>query len=87
MKEDTPDDIQAVNYFNFQFVKQNMQHLEGVMLTIAEATSADKEQRKATKDLIRESFAQKYNWLFEAAHLVDVDTDYDHSIIPIKENQ
>ena len=82
-----PDDIKAINYFDYFFVKDNFTHMEGRMLTIVESVLSDKEQRKAVKDLVKNEFANKYNWIFEAAHLVDVDTDYEHSIIPIKDNK
>lgn len=35
---------------------QDIQHLEGKILTIVDASFTDREQRKAVKDLIRRSF-------------------------------
>jgi hypothetical protein len=35
---------------------ENLQNLEGKMLTIADAAFSDKEQRKAIKDIIRRTF-------------------------------
>ncbi len=73
------------NLFSFMFAKENIQHLEGRMLTIIDAVIADKEQRKSVKDLVRNEFGNKYDWLWEAAYMVNVNTDYEHSIIPIKQ--
>jgi len=77
-------EIEPINHFNYLFVKGIVQDLQGKMLTTVEALISDPEQRKASKDLVRDMFHTKLNWLFESAHFIDVDTSFPHSIIPIK---
>lgn len=76
--------IEAKNTLTFEFIKSNIQELEGQMLTLIDAVIEDKERRKATKDLARRAFSEKYDWLWEATYIVDVDENYSHQIIPIK---
>ncbi len=76
--------LEEKNLFSFMFAKQNIQHLEGRMLSIIDAVIVDKQQRKSVKDLVRNEFSNKYDWLWEAAYMVNVDVDYAHEIIPIK---
>lgn len=60
------------NKMEYQFVYDNLKELEGRMLTIAEAT-VDKDKQKATKDIIRDAFSTKYNWLFEFCCILDLE--------------
>jgi len=81
--KDSGADIEPINYFNYDFVKGIVKDQQGRMLTIIEAVVVDPEQRKAAKDLVRDSFTQKLNWIFESAHFVEVEESLPHSIIPI----
>lgn len=81
--KESGEDIEPINYFDYDFVKGTVKDLQGRMLTFVEAIVSDPEQRKGAKDTIRYIFNNRLNWIFEAAHLVEVDTNYPHSIIPI----
>lgn len=69
-------DIPVKNEMSYQFIFDNLKELEGRMLTVAEAT-VDKDKQKATKDIIRDAFSVKYNWLFEYCHVVDLEENKD----------
>lgn len=45
-------------YSHFESINYSVRHLAGKILTITDACVSEKEQRKATKDLIREAFKQ-----------------------------
>ena len=60
------------NEMSYDFVRDNLKNLEGQMLTIAEAI-VEKDKLKATKDLIRNSFSDKYDWLFEFTHICNLE--------------
>jgi len=60
------------NKMEFDFVKQNIQELEGRMLTIVEAV-VEKDRQKATKDLVKDAFSAKYNWIWEFCHILDLE--------------
>lgn len=83
--KDSGEEIEPINHFSYFFVKGLVQDLQGKMLTLVEATVTDATQRKAAKDIVREHVNSKLNWLFESAHFVEVDEEYPHEIIPIKD--
>lgn len=84
--KESGEDIEPINQFTYFFVKGLIQDLQGKMYTLVEATVSDPTQRKAAKDIVRDHIHAKLNWLFEAAHFVEVDTNYPHEIIPIQKN-
>lgn len=47
----------------FSAISAQLGFLKGEILTIADATFSDKEQRKAFKDLVRNAFTQRLNHL------------------------
>jgi hypothetical protein len=51
----------------YPFVYENIQNLEGKILTIIDATHTDPEQRKCLKDLVRNEFGRKVEWLHKVA--------------------
>jgi len=59
------------NELDFLFVRDNIKELEGRMLTLIEAV-VEKDRQKATKDIVRDQFSAKYNWLWEYAHVIDL---------------
>lgn len=83
--KDSGENIEPINHFDYFFVKGTVKDLQGRMLTTVEAIVSDPEQRKAAKDVVRNIFHDRLNWIFESAHFVEVDTSLPHSIIPIKE--
>lgn len=66
--------IPEKNTMHFEFVRDNLKELEGRMLTIVEAT-VEKDRQKATKDIIRDAFTAKYDWLFEYCFIVDISEE------------
>ena len=62
----TPD---GMNAFRASFVHDNLDHLLGQVLTIVDAAITDVQQNKATKDLIRNTFANKHDWISEASFI------------------
>src|SRR6185312_2679662 len=43
-------------YSHFDSINYSVRHLAGKILTIVDATAGDRQQRKATKDLVKEAF-------------------------------
>lgn len=62
------------NKMEFPFVRDNIKELEGRMLTLIEAV-VEKDRQKATKDIVRDTFSQKYDWLWEYSYIVDLVED------------
>jgi len=53
------------NAFGITFVNQHLSHLSGEVFTILEASIDDERRLKATKDLVRNTFHKKMDWLYE----------------------
>lgn len=62
--------IPAKNTMEFEFVRDNIKELEGKMLTLIEAV-VDTDRQEATKDIVRDAFTTKYNWLWEYCYIVE----------------
>ena len=60
--------------FDWNFSSFHLQHLMGEVLTIVDATIDDDRKNKATKDLIKNRFKAKLDWLFEQANLLGCPT-------------
>lgn len=50
---------------DFSLVSQQIKWLMGEVLTVVEATMTNDRQLKATKDIIKDKFSAKLNWIFE----------------------
>lgn len=46
-------------------IRKLVSHLEGEILTIIDATISEKIQNKAMKDLVKDKFSSKINWIYE----------------------
>lgn len=67
-----------------EFVTQNLQHLEGKILTIIDASIAEPTQNKALKDLIRNEFSDKWSWIFRVASGAVENLDDPDMLVEIK---
>jgi hypothetical protein len=57
------DPVETGTPLHFSAISAQLGFLKGELLTIAGATFTDKEQRKAFKDLIRERFSSRLNYI------------------------
>lgn len=53
--------------FSYYNIESFLKNLQGKVLTVIDATHTDTEQRKATKDILREIFCQSINNVYEIA--------------------
>ena len=49
----------------YNAIQSQVRFLQGKVLTVIDAISAEREQKKAIKDLIKNAFSQQLNWLYE----------------------
>jgi len=77
-----PENYQEQNYITYEGVKAQIQYLQGQILTLIEATTADKEQRQATKDIANRYFNKRHDVVFEITHhdLTQGDNDFSKKI-------
>ena len=54
------------NAMKYNFVESNIRDLEGKVLTVIDAV-LEGQQNKATKDIIKEKFSDKMQWLTKVA--------------------
>lgn len=59
---------EVYNVFGTSFVNAHLSHLMGEVLTVIDATIDEERKLKATKDLIRDKFSSKMDWLYEQAN-------------------
>ncbi len=70
------------NYMRFSLVSRHLRWLMGEILTIAEASIDNETRLKATKDLIRDKFSSKLDWMYE---LCGMPEDEQNSLLnPVK---
>lgn len=50
---------------SYNAILSQVKFLQGKVLTVIDAVSAEKEQKKAIKDLIKNAFSQQLNWIYE----------------------
>jgi len=50
---------------DFSLISQQIKWLMGEVLTITEAVIDDERKLKATKDIIKDKFSNKLNWIYE----------------------
>ncbi len=63
------DKSKDVEYaFRWAFMRKHFHHLQGEILTILDAVVEDDRRLKATKDLAREKFSSKIDWLLEQSN-------------------
>ena len=55
------------NYFRYSFVARHLRWLMGEVLTIIDATIDDERKLKATKDLVKDKFSSKMDWIYQQA--------------------
>lgn len=77
-----PEEYTEQNYLTEQGVKSQIQYLQGQILTLIEATVADKEQREATKDIANRYFNKRLDVVFKITHeeLTQGDNDFSKKI-------
>ncbi len=59
----------------FSAIQAQLKFLMGKVLTVVDATYQDKEQKKAVKDLIKDSFSGQLNWIYELCGYPEVNND------------
>ena len=52
---------------SYSAIDTQINNLRGKVLTIIDASIADKEQRKAIKDLIHSIFSRKLDWIYQTS--------------------
>jgi hypothetical protein len=70
-----------VNLASYEYIYDKMQHLVGQVLTLIDASVSDRDQRKASKDIIRSYFAEKYGEIARDLHNYDSMGDLDQSAL------
>jgi hypothetical protein len=58
-------------YAHFDSINHSVRHLAGKILTIVDAAVSDREQRKATKDLVRDAITQSLSQVSSACYKLD----------------
>lgn len=66
MEQNTKCTTDGLNAFKLDFVRENISHLLGEILTVIDA-SLEGEKNKAVKDLIKDKFSKKQDWFSECA--------------------
>lgn len=49
-------------------IETQVKFLQGKVLTVIDAAFADREQKKAVKDLINQQFREQLDWIYELCH-------------------
>ena len=75
---------ELVGYMHTDAINYNVRHLAGRVLTIIDASTADQQQRKAAKDLVKLEFKRTLSDIWSAAHSVNRG-DAQSSVSPLQE--
>lgn len=55
-------------------IEGQIKYLMGNILTVIDAVMPEGEQKKSTKDLIKDKFSQQLNWIYELCGYPEVDS-------------
>lgn len=61
-----------MGYSHFDSINYSVRHLAGKILTIIDATAGDPQQRKATKDLVKEAFKHALDQIHSGCFAINV---------------
>lgn len=74
-----------MGYSHFDAINYSVRHLAGKILTIVDASVPDREQRKATKDLVREAIKHTLDQIHTGCYKINVSGGCASTIEPLQQ--